>query len=135
MTESNNDVNQVRRTARAAYVAFVRDESGASLWDELNGPDILGDDEFRGRLQTGKCVGTIGIPKRKQLLRHLPLAEIAGEDRSRSEWMSEAYREHGYTMQEIASYCGLNHSTVSRIIKSADGDDARNKSPGSAKSA
>jgi len=113
--------------ARAAYVAFVRDEQGASPWAQLNGPDILGDDEFRERLQPAKRGVMIGIPKRKQLLRHLPLPEIAREGRERSAWMREAYREHGYTMQEIATYCGLNHSTVSRIIKSAD-ENARNKS-------
>ncbi|TLS72798.1 hypothetical protein FE236_13450 [Mariprofundus erugo] len=114
-------------TARAAYVAFVRDEQMVSPWDQLNGPDILGDDLFRSRLQAAGSGETAGIPKRKQLLRHLPLSEIAQPDRERSDWIREAYREHGYTMQEIATYCGLHHSTVSRIIKSAD-ENARNKS-------
>jgi len=113
--------------ARAAYVAFVRDEQVSSPWNQLNGPDILGDDAFRGRLQSMKGGEAIGIPKRKQLLRHLPLAEIALAGRERSDWIREAYLEHGYTMQEIATYCGLHHSTVSRIIKSAEGD-AQNKS-------
>jgi len=115
-------------TARAAYVAFVRDEHAAiSPWDRLNGPDILGDDAFRGRLQEGNSTVAVGIAKRKRLLRHLPLSEIARADRERGDWIREAYREHGYTMQEIATYCRLHHSTVSRIIKFAD-ENAQNES-------
>ena len=117
----------VAETAKAAYVAFVRDEQTTSLWDQLNGPDILGDDLFRGRLQAAGSGATVGIPKRKQLLRHLPLSDIARPDRERGDWIREAYREHGYTMQEIATYCCLHHSTVSRIIKSAD-ENAQNES-------
>ena len=41
--------------------------------------------------------------------------------------MQEAYGEHGYTMQEIADYAGLHHSTVSRLIKKGE-KNARNKS-------
>ncbi len=66
------------------------------------------------------------IPKRKKLLRHLPLAEIVGTGRTASEWMREAYRSHGYTMQMIADYAGLHHSTVSRLIKERD-ENAPNK--------
>jgi len=60
------------------------------------------------------------IPKRKKLLRHLPLAEIAGTRKAKGEWMREAYRDHGYTMQVIADFAGLHHSTVSRLIKEGD---------------
>jgi len=109
-----------------AYVDFIHEEVSTSPWALLNGPDILGDDEFRWRLQaeTGKITGE--IPKRMKQLRYLPLLEIAKDDRSRSDWMREAYREHGYTMQAIADYAGLHHSTVSRLIKVGD-ENARNK--------
>jgi len=112
--------------ARRAYAGFVRGKFTSSPWRLLNGPDILGDDAFRGRLQreTGKVTGE--VPKRKKLLRHLPLSRIARENRARSDWMREAYREHGYTMQAIADYAGLHHSTVSRLIKAGD-ENARNK--------
>jgi len=112
--------------ARAAYANFVRKDDGAELWDRLNGPDILGDDEFRSRLQGLGKEAQGEIPKRKRMLRHLPLREIAASDRERSDWMREAYREHGYTMREIADYVGLHHSTVSRFIKEGD-KNARNK--------
>jgi len=63
---------------------------------------------------------------RQRILRHLPLAEIASADKDRSDWMREAYREHGYTMQATAKHAGLHHSTVSRLIKMGD-DNAQNK--------
>jgi len=112
--------------ARKTYAGFIHEEVAASPWALLNGPDILGDDEFRGRLQrkTGKVTGE--VPKRKKLLRHLPLSEIVQKSRERSDWMREAYREHGYTMQAIADFAGLHHSTVSRLIKMAD-ENPRNK--------
>jgi len=39
--------------------------------------------------------------------------------------MKEAYQEHGYSMQSIADYAGVHHSTVSRLIKGED-ENARN---------
>jgi len=69
----------------------------------------------------------IGIPKWKRLLRHLPLSGIAGSDSERTDWMREAYRDHGYTMQDIADVSSLHHSTVSRLIKVGD-EDARSES-------
>ncbi|MDX8389246.1 MAG: transposase [Mariprofundaceae bacterium] len=113
--------------ARIAYADFVREKMVTSPWDLLNGPDILGNDAFRGQLQGEGGKVPIGIPKRKQLLRHLPLSSIAGSDRERSDWMREAYRVHGYTMQAIATFAGLHHSTVSRLIKAAD-ENPRNES-------
>jgi len=111
---------QTKARAQDAYVRFVRDGIGSKPWELLNGPDILGNDNFRGRLQGQVNGGTGDIPKRKKLLRHLPLAEIAGQGREQSDWMREAYREHGYTMQAIANYAKLHHSTVSKIIKAGD---------------
>jgi len=115
--------------ARKAYASFVRKELAVSPWKSLNGPDILGDDAFRGQLQGESGKIPVGIAKRKVLLRHLPLSEIAHEERTRSDWMREAYRQHGYTMQEIGTFAGLHHSTVSRLIKKGDDggrENARN---------
>jgi len=114
--------------AQEAYVNFVRQECMDSPWASLNGPDILGADEFRTQLQGKSGNISTGIAKRKVLLRHLPLPDIAREDRERSDWMCEAYREHGYTMQEIVDFANLHHSTVSRLIKAGE-RNARNKSP------
>jgi len=111
--------------AKKAYADFVHKALDDSPWKSLNGPDILGDDTFRGQLQGESTKIPVGITKRKALLRHLPLSEIASKDRLRGEWMREAYREHGYTMQEIGDFAGLHHSTVGRLIKMED-NNARN---------
>jgi len=105
------------------------EEVSNSSWKSLNGPDILGDDDFRGQLQGDAGKVPIGIPKRKRLLRHLPLSDIARPDRERSDWMREAYRGHGYTMQEIADFSSLHHSTVSRLINKVGDENARSESP------
>ena len=117
---------KTKSRARASYVRFVQDGLDDKPWGMLNGPDILGDDDFRSELQSQIKGHDIDIPKRKQLLRHLPLADIAAEKRDRGEWMREAYCEHGYTMQAIAVFAGLHHSTVSRLIKDHE-DNPRNK--------
>jgi len=52
--------------------------------------------------------------------------DISCGERTRGDWMREAYREHGYIMQEIATFAGLHHSTVSRLIKIED-ENPRNK--------
>jgi len=106
--------------ARDAYRRFVQEGMASKPWKALNGPDVLGNDDFRSALQTQNRGHDVGVPRRKQLLRHLPLAEIEGEGRERGEWMREAYCEHGYTMQAIADYAGVHHSTVSLLIKKAD---------------
>jgi len=112
--------------ARAAYARFISEGIGGRPWNSLNGPDVLGDDEFRNRLQGMVKQSVADVPKRKRVLRHLPLSEIAREGRPKSDWMREAYREHGYTMQMLADYAGLHHSTVSRLIKQGD-ENAPNK--------
>ncbi|MDX8409751.1 MAG: hypothetical protein R8J84_06900, partial [Mariprofundales bacterium] len=106
--------------ARDAYARFVREGVGSRPWKMLNGPDVLGDDAFRSQLQDQVNDGVDDIPKRKRLLRHLPLAEIAGKGREQGVWMREAYREHGYTMRAIANYAQVHHSTMSKIIKQGD---------------
>ena len=109
-----------RQKAEAAYKSFVcKEEDIVSPWSQLNGPDILGDDVFRSQLQVEVDKFPEEVPRSKRALRHLPLAEIADE-RDRSDWMHEAYTEHGYTMQEIATYAGLHHSTISKYIKMKD---------------
>ncbi|WP_038247101.1 transposase [Ghiorsea bivora] len=111
---------------REAYKRFVNQSEVVIPWKSLNGPDLLGDDAFRQRLQAFKSEPDQNIPKRKQTLRHLPLAELAAQEKTRGEWMRKAYQEHGYTMQSIADFAGLHHSTVSRLIKQQD-ENARNK--------
>jgi len=109
-----------RRQAQRNYIRFVNDDVSQSPWQLLNGPDVLGDDEFREKLQRNLGDIPMGVAKKKAILRHLPLAEIAQGQTGRGTWMREAYCEHGYTMQAIAEFAGLHHSTVSKLIKATE---------------
>ncbi|TLS66560.1 transposase [Mariprofundus erugo] len=115
--------------AEAAYIDYVCDGKTPSPWDDLNGPDILGDDDFRARVQAGLHDVAGGIARSKRMLRHLSLAEISAE-KPRSLWMHEAYTEHGYTMQQIALFAGVHHSTVSKCIKQAMENSKSRPDPG-----
>jgi REP element-mobilizing transposase RayT len=122
LEQFGNNQNQ----AMDAYVQFVNKTDELLPWRSLKGPDVLGNDEFRSGLQAFVDGGERDIPKRKQVLRCLPLSEISAVDKRRGQWMKEAYQEHGYSMQSIADYAGVHHSTVSRLIKGED-ENARNK--------
>jgi len=103
--------------AQQYYIHFVRKSGGKSPWQSLNGPDILGSDDFREKLQANIEGIPSGVAKRKAVLRHLPLSDIAQGKKERGKWMKEAYCEHGYTMKAIAEFAQLHHSTVSKLIK------------------
>jgi len=115
-----------RAKAQAEYTSFVHHDDMDSPWDGLNGPDVLGSDEFRGGLPPQNSVSNQEIPRKKRILRHLPLSQIAAAHKEQTDWMREAYREHGYTMQAIADHAGLHLPTVSRWLKKGD-RNARNK--------
>jgi len=106
--------------AQQNYMHFVSKENAKSPWQALNGPDILGSDDFRERLQKNIHEIPAGVAKRKAALRHLPLSEISRNQKESGKWMKEAYCEHGYTMQAIAKFAHLHHSTVSKFIKLED---------------
>jgi len=122
LEQFGNDKNQ----AMNAYRQFVNKTDELLPWKNLNGPDVLGNDDFRSELQALVTGDKRDIPKRKQMLRCLPLSEIAAANKRRGQWMKEAYQDHGYSMQSIADYAGLHHSTVSRLIN-GENKNARNK--------
>ena len=103
------------------YVDYV---AGASLSDSplaaASGSNVLGGDVFQKEVQK-LIVDAVEIPiSRKKLVRRT-LGEIGAGVESRDAWMSVAYREHGYTMREIADFAGDHYSQVSNIIKAWEG--------------
>ena len=102
-----------RRSAQAEYRQFVEDGLEApnpmlKVRDQI----ILGSDAFRNRLLGGMKV---------ILPASLSLAAIEARYAQRGAWMAAAYRDHGYTMQEIADHAGLHISSISKIIKAREG--------------
>ena len=86
---------------------------------------VFGDDEFkravlpRGRPDTE-------VPRRDWTEGRPSLDDILGGTRDAAD-VSRAYRFHGYSMPEIASYLGCHVATVSRLLRAAEHEAATRK--------
>ena len=103
-----------RRVAQKRYREFVRDGIGNRPWDVLKGQIYLGSDEFVER-HSAEDKELKEIP-RAQLKPIKPTLErIFAKDGEKG--IAQAYREHGYRLQEIAAHLGIHYATVSRKLK------------------
>ena len=112
-----------REASQAAYRRFVAEGMGKTIWENLKGGVILGDDDFAEKV--------IPLLKEKAPLKEVPRAQrfatrpsleelFAGVKESKSrrnEKIYEAYMQHGYTLSEIGRELGLHYSTVSKIVR------------------
>ncbi len=57
------------------------------------------------------------VPRVQKNIACPALEHIQAESLDRGEWMTAAYRHHGYTMREIADYTKVHYSLVSKVIK------------------
>jgi putative transposase len=103
---------KTRRAAQAAFRAFVSESLDEALSDQVRG-ERLGSDEFL-RERFGLDSPLPEIPRVQIEPLRPPLAEIFAE---RSEPIAVAYREHAYTLREIAEHLGCHYSTVSRRLR------------------
>lgn len=105
----------------ARYAEYV---AGAPLSDAplaaAAGSNVLGGEAFHEEAQK-LVVGVSEIPRSQKKLVRRTLEEMAAAAESRGAWMSAAYREHGYTMREIADFADVHYSLVSKIIKAWEG--------------
>jgi REP element-mobilizing transposase RayT/plasmid stabilization system protein ParE len=106
-----------RRTAQEAYREFVAEGRGASPWDALVGQVFLGSERFVRRLQA-KAGPLSEVPRRQRTTRP-PLATIFARGPV-EKGIVKAYREHSYTLKEIADYHGVHYATVSRRLRRAE---------------
>jgi len=99
------------------YVAFVADAPAddAPLRGVV-GSHILGDEEFRQKMQE-LAQGGREVPRAQRIFSRPTLAQIAAGSSERGDWMSAAYRQHGYTMRAIAEQAGVHYSLVGKIIR------------------
>jgi len=106
----------------AAFVA----EGGETYrpWDQLGGSAVLGTEPFRAAVAERLGEPESGIaPEVPHAQRHVTrsgLDDLRAREENRGAWMSAAYRDHGYTMTEIAAAAGLHYSSVSKIIKAQE---------------
>ena len=109
-----------RRVAQKRYREFVRDGVANRPWDDLKGQIYLGSDEFIER-HSAEDRQLKEIPRAQLKVIKPTLERIfakAGET-----GIAEAYREHGYRLQEIAAHLGVHYATVSRKLKKIERTD------------
>ena len=94
-----------------------------SIWTNLKGQIILGEDSF-----TERFIGYIKghndikeIPKtqryiNRQSLDNLFKREVLRDKNIRNDRILEAIEGHGYTQKEIADYLKMHYSTISRLV-------------------
>ncbi len=108
-----------KEKAQRLYRKFVVEGMGKSPWDDLKGQIYLGSEGFIESIpKPGAKLNE--VPREQRLLNRPPLAEIfAGAD-TRDEGILAAYRDHGYTMREIAEFLGVHYATVSRWLRKVE---------------
>ena len=108
-----------REEAIQEYIRFVKEDVGATIWDNLQQQVFLGDDEFveLQQLKVEEMTGDLReIPSKQRRKPALLLKQYQEASDSRNEAMLNAYLSGRYTLKEIGDYFGLHYSRVSRIV-------------------
>jgi hypothetical protein len=105
-----------RGRSQARYGAFVREGLEGRPWDNLQGQIYLGDEEFVGRHTQGK-EELKEVPRAQRNVAKPSLERVL---RSGDKGIMEAYREHGYTMKQVAEHLGIHYAKVSRRLRKLD---------------
>ena len=103
-----------RAKAQKKYRAFVREGLESRPWEELKGQIYLGSEAFIERHSPGN-----------QELKEIPRVQLKAVKpslerifaKSGKRAIVQAYKEHGYRLQEIAAHLGVHYATVSRRLK------------------
>ncbi|MCR4404247.1 MAG: transposase [Candidatus Acetothermia bacterium] len=104
-----------REEAQRRYRRFVAAGKGVAVWHELKGQIYLGSDAFIEQLPK-PAVAVREIPRlQRQGVR--PSLEKLFAGAALGQAIAAAYRDHGYTMKEIADYLGVHYATVSRRLR------------------
>jgi hypothetical protein len=94
-----------------------------SIWKEVKGQAILGEDDFVARLTDylGRHKDVPEIPKSQRYasrpaLEKLFEGSILGERAKRDRMIREAVEKFGYTQRAVADHLGFHFTYVSRIL-------------------
>ena len=111
-----------RKRAVTRYIEFVRAGKGLeSVWDEKIHPVILGDEKFVESIykqhvdEVASDVAEISRLERRS--KNKPLESYFAEGVDRASGIAAAYGSGDYSQREIADYCGIHYSTVSRSLR------------------
>jgi len=102
-----------RRDAQRRYTEFVAEAIGDSPWNDLKGGLYLGSDDFaRAHAVDDDLEAEIPFAHRQPVRRTLSdIFETEG-----AQALLVAHRDHGYHLRELAAFCGVHYSTISRRI-------------------
>jgi len=111
-----------RKRAVTRYIDFVRAGKGMeSVWDEKIHPVILGDETFVESVYkqyVDEVVTNVKeISKLERRSKNKPLDSYFAEGIDRASGIVAAYLSGDYSQSEIADYCGIHYSTVSRCLR------------------
>jgi REP-associated tyrosine transposase len=115
--------SRVRGKAEKEYRQFVSWGIGKSIWHEVRGQAILGEEAFGDKLvdHLRKQRNVPEIP-RSQRYANRPVLEkiftdkVLQDRRKRDAKIAESVEKHLYSQKEIADYLGMHYSSVSRIV-------------------
>lgn len=110
----SDDRGQALRSYRAFVLAGV---DGPDPKEEPLGEIYIGDKDFVRRRKVRRRVSA-EVPRRQREPIRCSLAALLSE--RRDDAVAVAYREHGYSLREIAAELGVHYSTVSRRLKAEE---------------
>ncbi len=112
-----------RGIAEKEYRQFVRQGIGKSLWHEVRGQAILGEEDF-GDVLVDYLRKQQDIPEiaRSQRYAHRPALEkrfpekVLNDKQKRNRKIAEAIEKYGYTQRAVADFLGMHFTYVSQIM-------------------
>jgi len=112
-----------RVKAEKEYIQFVQWGIGKTIWTDVRGQAILGEQMFGDKLvdHLRKHKNISEIPKSQRYANRPALEKIFTEKifrdkQKRDKKITEAVEKHLYSQREIAAHLGLHYTSVSRII-------------------
>lgn len=115
--------SRLRGKAEQEYRKFVSQGIGKSLWHEVRGQAILGEESFGDALvdYLEKQRNVPEIPRSQRYANRPGLdtlfpGAIVQDRKKRNQRIAEAVEKHLYSQREIADYLGIHYSSVSRIV-------------------
>jgi putative transposase len=116
--------SRTRAKAEKEYRQFVTWGIGKTIWNEVKGQAILGEDDFVDSLvdHLNRYKDIPEIPKSQRYanrpaLKKIFNGSILDDKRKRDRKIAEAIEKYGYTQRAIADHLGVHFTYVSRILR------------------
>jgi len=112
-----------RGKAEKEYKQFVQWGIGKTIWAEVRGQAILGEEEFGDKLveHLKKHTDITEIPKSQRYVNRQKLdmiftEKVIRDKQKRDKKIADAVEKHLYSQREIAAHLNLHYTSISRIL-------------------